>query len=151
VTNNKVQKFSKNARIKARRSAVQAYYQWLLNQKPMEDIIKEFKTDRIELKKADIAYFESLLLGMVSNRTEIDTKLGPVLDRSQSDLDPVEYAILHLGIYELLFQKDIPPKVIVNEAVELAKLFGAEESHKYINGVVDKLAHQIRQSELLDC
>jgi N utilization substance protein B len=117
----------------------------------MEEIINEFKTERKELKKADVEYFESLLLGMVRNKGEIDSRLESVIDRSQAELDPVEYAILHLGIYELLYQYEVPPKVIVNEAVELAKLFGAEESHKYINGVVDKLAHQIRKSEFIDC
>lgn len=146
-----MQTYSKNARIKARRSVVQAYYQWLLNQVPMEEIIKEFKTDRKELKKADVEYFEKLLLGMVKNREEIDSRLESVIDRSRAELDPVENAILHLGIFELLYQQEVPPKVVVNEAVELAKLFGAEESYKYINGVVDKLAHQIRKSEFIDC
>ena len=146
-----MQRFSKNARIRARRSVIQAYYQWLLNQEPMEDIINEFKAERTELKKADVDYFEKLLLGMVSNRGEIDSRLKPVIDRSQDELDPVEYAILHLGTYELLFQNEIPSRVIVNEAVELAKLFGAEDSYKYINGVVDKLAHLIRKSEFIDC
>ncbi len=146
-----MQKFSKNARVKARRSVIQAYYQWLLNQGPIEQIIEEFKSERVELKKADVAYFENLLLGMIDNKTKIDSQLETVLDRPRTELDPVEYAILHLGVYELMSQKDVPPKVVVNEAVELAKMFGAEESHKFINGVVDKLAHQIRQSEFIDC
>jgi N utilization substance protein B len=85
---------------------------------------------------------------MVSRQVEIDEQLSPLLDRKCQELDPVENAILHLGAYELLHQADIPCKVVINESVELAKMFGAEESHKYINGILDRLAHLCRQGEL---
>ena len=140
------QRFSKKARIRSRRSIVQAYYQWLITQGPIHEIVLEFKTDRSELKKADMRYFEEVLEGMIKKRTEIDIELGPLLDRPDSELDPVENAILHLGTYELLYLQDIPCKVVINEAIDLAKLFGAEQSHKYINSVLDKLAHKNRQS-----
>lgn len=139
--------FSRHARIRSRRSVIQAYYQWLLNEKPIIEIVAEFKLERNELKKADIPYFESLLLGMVRHRTEMDQKLAPILDRAGTELDPVEYAILQLGTYELLYLPELPSRVIINEAIELAKMFGADQSHKYINGILDKLAHICRQVE----
>jgi transcription antitermination protein NusB len=138
--------YSKKARIRSRRNIVQAYYQWLLNKQPVSEIIHEFKNDRNELLKADLKYFESVLAGMISESENIKSVLIPILDRAESELDPVENAILHLGTYELLFLNDIPEKVIINESIELAKLFGAEESHKYINGVMDKLTKIIRKS-----
>jgi transcription antitermination protein NusB len=139
---------SNHARIRARRSIVQAYYQWLITQSPITEIIIEFKTERKELKKADISYFENILEGMVKAREEIINKISPLLDRQESQLDPVENAILHLGAYELIYQIDIPRKVVINEAVELAKLFGADQSHKYINGILDKFAHETRDNKL---
>ncbi|MGY8815148.1 MAG: transcription antitermination factor NusB [Gammaproteobacteria bacterium] len=141
------QKFSKHARIRSRRSIIQAYYQWIITEQPISEIILEFKKDRKELKKADVPYFEKLLVGMIKGRLEIISALEPLLDRPDSELDPVENAILHLGAYELIYQLDIPSKVVINEAIDLAKLFGAEQSHKYINGILDKLAHKIRQTE----
>jgi N utilization substance protein B len=140
-------KFSKYARIRSRRSIIQAYYQWLITQKPISEIILEFKEERKELKKADVPYFEKSLKGMIKDILEINSALESLLDRPDSELDPVENAILHLGAYELIFQLDIPSKVVINEAIDLAKLFGAEQSHKYINGILDNLAHKIRQTE----
>ena len=147
MNDTKLPGFSIHARVRSRRSVVQAYYQWLITQQPVIEIVSEFKIDRKELKKADVEYFEKLLCGMISSRKEIDKELQPLLDRPDSELDPVENAILHLGAYELLYQPSVPFKVVINEAVDLAKLFGAEQSHKYINGVLDKLAHQYRQVE----
>ena len=140
--------FSRFARTRARRSVVQAYYQWLLNQQSISDVIKEFEEERIELKKADNDYFQTLLRGMIKQGEEIDTILAPILDRPVSELDPIEKSILHLGIYELLYQPEFPWRAVINESVELARMFGAEESHKYINGVMDKLAHSIRATEI---
>lgn len=140
--------YSKKARIRARRNIVQAYYQWLLNQQPVLEIINEFKYDRDELHNADLKYFETVLSGMISESESIKSVLIPILDRIESELDPVENAILHLGTYELLFLKEIPEKVIINESIELAKLFGAEDSHKYINGVMDNLTKKIRNSDV---
>jgi len=138
--------YSKKARIRSRRNIIQAYYQWLLNKQPVSEIIHEFKNDRNELQNADLEYFESVLAGIINESESIKSVLIQILDRPESELDPVECAILHLGTYELLFLKDIPEKVIINESIELAKLFGAEESHKYINGVMDKLTKIIRKS-----
>jgi N utilization substance protein B len=144
------QNFSKHARIRSRRSIIQAYYQWLITQKPISEIILEFKEERKELKKADVPYFEKILKGMIKGRLDINSALEPLLDRTDSELDPVENAILHLGAYELIFQLDIPSRVVINEAIDLAKLFGADQSHKYINGILDNLAHKIRQTEFVN-
>ena len=140
--------FSAHARSRARRSAVQAYYQWQMTQEPIKDVINEFEVSREELKKADKEYFRALLHGMVANAGAMDEELGPLLDRPVRELDPVERAVLHLGTFELLNCPDIPWRAVINEAVELAKMFGAEQSHRYINGILDKLAHRVRVAEI---
>jgi N utilization substance protein B len=140
--------FSKHARIKARRSAVQALYQWHMTQIPMTDVIAEFEDEQARLKKADIDYFRELLQGTAKRTDELDKQLAPLLDRKPNELDPVERAVLHIGLYELLTHEELPWRVVINESVELAKMFGAEQSHKFINGVLDKAAHQIRTKEI---
>lgn len=148
--NNPAPATSAQARIRARRSAVQALYQWEICQSSMPEIIKEFCTDRSqELKKTDIDYFNELSLGAVNKCDALQAEISPCLeDRAYKDLDPVERAILLIGVYELMFHPELPWKIIVNESIELAKMFGAEQSHKYINGVMDKLAHKIRSVEI---
>lgn len=141
---------SPHARARARRSAIQAYYQWQLTSQPVNDIIREFENDRSELKKADVEYFRDILAGMTASGDELDEILSTVLDRPPAELDPIERAILHLGCYELVHRPDLPWRVSINEAVELAKMFGAEQSHKYINGVLDKIAHRFRAAEMAD-
>ena len=139
---------SNHARIRSRRSLVQAYYQWLMTKRPVGEIITEFKTERVELKKADIDYFDRAMHGMVEHCAAIDAVLAPLLDRPGDELDPVENAVLHLGSYELMFLPEVPYRVVINEAVDLAKMFGAEQSHKYINGVLDRIARKFRSAEL---
>jgi len=142
------QAYSKHARIRSRRSVIQAYYQWLMTQRPVAEIINEFKADRAEIKKADIEYFDRAMHGMAEHRADIDRELTPLLDRPCAELDPVENAVLHLGAYELMYLLEIPCRVVINEAIDLAKMFGADQSHKYINGILDKLAHKFRSAEL---
>lgn len=139
---------SSHARVRARRTAVQACYQWLINKQPVAAVIKEFENDRAELKKADKEYFRDLLEGINRCSKELDDTLIALLDRQLSELDTVEHAILMLAVYELMHHPELPWRVVVNEAVELAKMFGAEQSHKYINGVLDKAARRIRASEI---
>lgn len=141
---------SPHPRARARRSVIQAYYQWQLASQPVADIIREFESDRSELKKADIEYFRDVLAGMTACTGELDEILSSVLDRPPAELDPIERAVLHLGSYELVHRPELPWRVVINEAVELAKMFGAEQSHKYINGVLDKLAHRFRAAEMAD-
>jgi len=137
-----------HARIRSRRSAIQAYYQWLMTQQPITEIITEFEQDRKELKKADHGYFCEILKGMVIKSQELDKVLENFLDRPLSEIDPVEHAVLQLGMYELTYHPELPWRVVLNESVELAKMFGADQSHKYINGILDKAAHQIRTVDI---
>ena len=139
---------SSNARVRARRTAVQACYQWLINKQPVTAVIKEFENDRAELRKADKEYFRDLLEGINRYSQELDDTLAPLLDRPLSELNTVEHAILMLAVYELIHHPELPWRVAVNEAIELAKMFGAEQSYKYINGVLDKAARRIRSSEI---
>ncbi len=142
------QNFNKRARIKARRNTVQALYEWFMTGKDVEDVIAEFESDEHKLAKADIAYFKDLLTGTIKNNDNLDTRIMNLLDRPVDELDAIERAILHIGCYELEHHLDIPWRVVVNESIELAKLFGAEESHKYINGVLDKVARELRSTEI---
>ncbi len=148
--NSSVTRISPHARVRARRSAVQALYQWEICQSSMPEVIKEFCTDRgDELKKADIEYFNEIALGAADKSEILQTEIEPLLtDRKINELDPVERAILLIGTYELMFHPELPWRVVVNESIELAKMFGADQSHKYINGVMDKLAHKIRTVEI---
>ena len=113
---------------------------------PMRDLIEQFISERDELKKADPAYFSELLSGIEQQRAALEQQLGPLLDRPLANLDPVEKAVLLLGLYELLFHPELDHQIIINEAVELAKMFGAEASFKYVNGVLDQAARRIRMS-----
>lgn len=140
--------FSRHARTRARRSIIQAYYQLQIGKQPFKDILNEFEADRSELKKADIEYFKTVFKGMVEASDMLDGYIAPLMDRPVKDLDPVERAVLHLGCYELLHCPEMPWRAIINEAVELARMFGAEQSHKYINSILDKLAQQIRSEDI---
>lgn len=142
------EQFSKRARIKARRNAVQAIYQWHMTDVDMHDVISQFKDGRSEIKKADFEYFENLLHGVKKYHVLIQKNYTDFLDRPLSEIDPVELAILDLGVYELLYHPELPWRVIINEYVELAKMFGAEDSYKYINNIIDKAAQSIRASEI---
>jgi N utilization substance protein B len=135
-------KFSPKARSKARQRVLQALYQWQLTgqDKDIEFILQQF-LDEEDMRKVDLSYFDSLLRNIHQVVNKLDTAFAPFLDRSISQLDPIELAILRIGCYELNYCPDLPFKVVINEAVELAKKFGAEKSHKYVNGILDKLAH----------
>ncbi|MBI1732487.1 MAG: transcription antitermination factor NusB [Gammaproteobacteria bacterium] len=135
------------ARAAARRNAVQALYQWEMNQQDIELVISEFQTDRSELQKADLEYFCELLRGVSQRRETLAERLAPHLSRPFDRLDPVERAVLLLAVYELLHRPELPWRVVVNEAIELAKMFGAEQSHRFVNGVLDAAARAIRTAE----
>lgn len=132
----------------ARRLTVQALYQWLLNESSPAAMLKQFRDDPEGFGRADRAYFDTLLRGTVDQAAELDALLQPYLDRPLDQLDPVEHAVLLLGAYELTAHPEVPWKVAVNEAVTQAKLFGAEEGYKYVNGVLDRVAHQLRAVEI---
>ncbi|WP_428605890.1 transcription antitermination factor NusB [Sedimenticola sp.] len=134
-------------RSQARHHAVQAIYQWQVAGQDIKDIRNQFVADQ-KADSFELAYFEALLHGVPAHLDELDELLGPFLDRSIESVDPVERAILRLGAFELRYQLDVPYKVIINESIELSKVFGAEQGHKYVNGVLDKLARQLRAGEL---
>lgn len=135
------------ARRKARELAVQAIYSWQMSKNPVEQIELSIVTSN-NMQKVDTDYFLEILRAVVRNSAELDLKIKPYLGRLPEELDPVEKAILRLSTYELLERVDVPYKVVINEAIELAKSFGAEESHKFINGVLDKAIKTLRKHEL---
>lgn len=139
---------SQSRRGLARRLTVQALYQWLVNETLPETMIRQFREQPEGLGRADAEYFTGLLNGVVDDATELTLMLVPCLDRPLNQLDPVEHAILLLGAYELARRPEVPWKVAVNEAVNLTKLFGAEDGFKFVNGVLDKLAHAQRATEI---
>ncbi len=136
-----------NARSKARRLALQALYQWQLSGLAVAEIETQFIQDN-DLGKVDTAYFHTLLQEVAARAPVLDTELAPLLGRSIDAVDPVERAILRMATYELIERVDIPYRVVINEAIELAKTFGAEQGHRYINGVLDRLASRLRGVEV---
>lgn len=133
-------------RHKARHYAMQALYQWHMAEAPINQIEAEFRTD-YEFDHVDLEYFQALLHGVPGSVTELEAVFEPMLDRKLDDLGPVERSLLRMGTWELQQRIDVPWKVVINEAVSLAKKFGATDSHKYINGVLDKVARQLRKAE----
>ena len=134
------------ARSRARRRATQALYAWQLSGNPMARVIDEFRHEQ-DMEIADLDYFEDLLRGVDRHRAEIDAGLAPFLDRDIEQVDPIERAVLRLAGYELRHRPDVPYRVVLNEAVEVAKRFGAEHGHTYVNGVLDKVAKEWRAGE----
>jgi N utilization substance protein B len=137
---------SGGSRHKARRSAVQALYQWQLTQQEPTEIESHFVLDH-EMHGVDLEYFHSLIREIPLHLHELDDHLIPHLDRELMEVDPVERAILRIGAYELEFRLEIPYRVILDEAIELAKVFGAEHGHKYVNAILDKVASGLRAEE----
>ena len=137
----------KNARHKARELVLQGLYQWLL----AEERAEEIRAHLAELKgydKADREYLERLLNGVIADAVELESGFAPLLDRAVAELSPVERGVLLIGAYELAHVTDVPYKVVINEAVELAKSYGGTDGHKYVNGVLDKLAAKLRPGEV---
>ncbi|HEX4873137.1 MAG TPA: transcription antitermination factor NusB [Nevskiaceae bacterium] len=132
----------------ARRVTVQALYQWLVNETAPDALLVQFREQDDGLGRADPAYFEELLRGVVREVAPLTVGLTPFLDRPLVQLDPVEHAVLLVGAYELSHRPEVPWKVAVNEAVNLAKVFGAEDGYKFVNGVLDRLARQVRRAEM---
>ena len=131
----------------SRRLTVQALYQWLVNETTPETLLRQFREQEEGLGRADPVYFEELLKGTVGAASELTVSLVPHLDRPINQLDPVEHAILLLGAFEMASKPEVPWKVVVNESVNLAKVFGAEDGYKFVNGVLDKLARSTRSAE----
>jgi N utilization substance protein B len=137
----------KGSRHKARRAAVQALYQWQMTEQAPTEIENHFILDH-EMDDVDMEYFHQLVREIPLHRHELDDHLLRYLDRALDDVDPVELACLRIGAYEFEFQPEIPYKVVLNEAVELAKTFGGEHGHKYVNAILDKVALDLRPHEV---
>lgn len=135
------------SRNKARQAAVQALYQWQLNAQAVGDVESDFLAGE-SLDGADREYFRLLVREVPQLLSQLDAHLTPHIDRPVAEIDPVERAVLRIAAYELEFRLEIPYRVVLNEAVELAKTFGAEHGHRFVNGVLDKVALQLRSTEL---
>ena len=133
-------------RRKARTLIVQALYQWYISKSDPLEIEAQFHEQNGG--KIDWEYFSEVFLEIPKQQEALDKHISPLLDRELNSLDPVERALLYLGTFELASRIDIPYRVVINECVELAKTFGATDGHKYINGVLDKLAKSLRSVEL---
>lgn len=134
------------ARTKARRLILQGLYQWQLSGTSARGVIAELEASQ-NTKDVDLEYFEEVLKGVIAASADLEALYASHLDRPLEQLDPIERGILLIGAFELKQRPDVPWKVVLNEAVELTKSFGAEEGHKYINAVLDKTAAQVRKAE----
>lgn len=134
------------ARRKARRFALQAMYQWHISKTPVNDLVAQFRVD-FDMRKADVGYFSELVKQAVTRVDELDELIAPCLDRPIHEMDPVELNVLRLSAYELFHRIDVPYRVVINEGIELAKVFGATDGFRYVNGVLDKLAAKARVAE----
>jgi N utilization substance protein B len=137
----------KSARTRAREFALQALYQHLVGQNPV-DSIDAFTRDLVGFHKADSTHYDALLHGCIESATTLDDRITPLLDRKMAEISPVEHAVLWIGAYEFTHCLDVPYRVVINECIELAKAFGGTDGHKYVNGVLHKMAPSLRAAEV---
>jgi len=137
-----------HARKQSRKAVVQALYQWQMSSNNISDIEQQFREENANAKM-DFEYFSELLHKIPAEIGTIDELIKPFVDRTMDDINPVELAILRLGTYELKNRPDIPYRVVINEGVDLTKKFGADQGHKFVNGMLDKLAKSLRVEEIL--
>lgn len=138
---------AKSARHRARELALQAIYQWRMSGGDHLEIEKTTRAEK-SLGRYDVELFSQLLRGVVDHNEALVAVLTPHLDRDMNELSPIEFSVLLLGAFELSRHPEIPYRVAINEAVELAKTFGGTDGHKFVNGVLDKLAAQVRAVEI---
>lgn len=132
-----------NVRRQSRSLAVQGIYSWQVSKNPIGDIEQQLLLEQ-NTKHLDVGFFQDLLRGVVVNLNVIDDALKPFVERPFEEIDLVEKAILRVSAYELKFRPDVPYKVVINEAIELAKAFAADDSHKFVNGILDKAVRLLR-------
>jgi N utilization substance protein B len=137
----------KSARRRSRELALQMLYGWLVNPADAQSVKREARLDE-EFGKLDAALFDRIVNGVVADAAALRTRLAKHLDRPVAELSPVEHAILLIGAQELSAHPETPYKVIINEAIDLAKVFGGTDGHKYVNGVLDRLAAELRPQEV---
>ncbi len=138
---------NRTPRHRAREFALQGLYQWLLNNEPASTVANHIRAAH-GFDKADSEYFTELLNGTIAQSVELRDVLAPTVDRPIAELSPIEHAVLLLGAFELKNHPEIPYRVVINEAVELTKSFGGIDGHKYVNGVLDRLAGKLRPDEV---
>jgi len=138
---------NRTPRHRAREFALQGLYQWLLNNEPASTVVNHIRAAH-GFDKADSEYFTELLNGTIAQSVELRETLTPTVDRPIAELSPIEHAVLLLGAWELQNKIEIPYRVVINEAVELTKSFGGIDGHKYVNGVLDRLAGKLRPDEV---
>ena len=138
---------AKSMRHRARELAMQGVYEWRLSGKNPK-LIENGTRDEKSLGRYDTEFFGQLLNGAIAHHEALSAQIAPHLDRKLDELSPVEYSVLLLGAYELIHHPEVPYRVVINEAVELAKTFGGSDGHKFVNGVLDKLAAQVRAAEV---
>ncbi len=131
----------------ARQMAMQALYQRHMAGQSLNEIEAQFRVDN-DFTSVDASYFHDILHGVPANQDKIDAALAPCLDLTIEELDPVELAVLRLSTWELLERIDVPYRVVINEGIELAKVYGSTDGHKFVNGVLDKLAPRLREVEV---
>ena len=131
----------------ARERALQALYQWDIGNAQSSDVRKQF-LDTQDMSRVDVDYFVELFNGISHDPDVVDTAMADALDRPIDDLDPIERGVLRVAVFELMQRPDIPARVVINEGVEITKRFGADKGHRYVNGVLDKLAKQLRSGEM---
>ena len=137
---------SSAARALARKLALQALYSWQINERPWQDLISEFSTDA-DMPRADAGYFRALVEGVCGSHVQLDEALAPCLNVKAAQLDAIEHAILWIAAHELRQQPEVPFRVVINEAVGLAKRYGATDGHKFVNAVLDRAAREWRAHE----
>lgn len=135
------------ARTRARRRALQALYAWQMSGSSANEVVSQFAHEQVR-EVADLAYFEDLVHGVAKHRAALDEALLPFLDRDIAVVDAIELAVLRIAAYELQHRPDVPYRVVINEAIESVKRFGAEHGHTYVNGVLDHAAAQWRPVEV---
>ena len=134
------------ARSRARRRALQALYAWQVSGTAIPQVIHQFQHEQ-DMEVADLEYFEALVRGVAEHRGLLDERLAVFLDRGIEQVDPIERAVLRIAAFELLHRLDVPYRVVLNEAIEIAKRFGSDHGHTYVNGVLDRAAVEWRPGE----
>ena len=134
------------ARSRARRRALQALYAWQVGGSKMAGVIDQFRHEQ-DMEVADLEYFEALVRGVAEHCAELDAALSKFVDREIAQVDPIERAVLRIAAFELRMRPDVPYRVVINEAIETTKRFGADQGHTYVNGVLDKAAAEWRATE----
>ncbi len=147
MSDNKQNNPAKSLRHRARELAMQGIYEWRLSGKSAA-LIEQGTRNEKSLGRYDTEFFSQLLRGTIAQHEELAAQIVPHLDRAVNELSPVEFSVLLLGAYELTRHPEVPYRVVINEAVELAKTFGGSDGHKFVNGVLDKLAAQVRATEV---